>query len=308
MKMSNSMWVACLLAAGVLATSGCSRAEPSPEAKITPAVTSEADLSLPLDAYDLDVTARSVVQTARYKLIKDCLISFGLPFKPHDTRPVTYPRNATYLGWLGAKQVQQYGYSGPPGQKREEAAAVTGIRGYVIPKRQDAVHVGTIRRYHGKAVPEGGCDGLAQRTLNGNAPGPDGKVPAKPGIYKNLYVFMDNASDLAYRDSRMKSIDERWSRCMHAAGFSYPAPGYAESDSRWSSRGGEEATWTPPTAAELRVARADERCRLQVDYSGARRAIYRDAQQKIIDANRPALDRLRTLLETRYANAVNVMK
>ncbi|MFG1612848.1 hypothetical protein ACGFI3_08810 [Nonomuraea wenchangensis] len=100
----------------VLAVTGaCSTDVPSPEAH---RVKSEADLILPLDAYDLNGVERSIVQSARYRLIERCLSDFGLSFRPHDTKPVAYPKNASYLGWLGAKQVGTYGYSGPRGQAR----------------------------------------------------------------------------------------------------------------------------------------------------------------------------------------------
>lgn len=294
-----------LLVAAVLVVSGaCSVEARAHEARH---VKSEADLVLPLDAYDLGVTERSVAQSARYRLIERCLSEFGLPFRPHDTKPVTYPKNASYLGWLGAKQVSKYGYSGPPGQVTEVSAAVTGIRGYPIPHNQEAVQVGTIKKFHGKAVPREGCDGQAQRTLNGSAPGPDGVTPAKPSIYKILYVYMDDAAELAYRDERISAANAKWSICMRAAGYDYTMPTEAEVDDRWAGRGDTEGPWQPPAADEIATAVADERCRLQIDYSGARLAAYADAQRAIIAQHGQEVDRLKALLSTRHTNALKVM-
>ncbi len=288
----------------VLAVTGaCSTDVPSPEAH---RVKSEADLVLPLDAYDLNGIERSIVQSARYRLIERCLSDFGLSFSPHDTKPVAYPKNASYLGWLGAKQVGTYGYSGPRGQAAEAAAAVTGIRGYSIPRSQEAVQVGTVKRFRGKAVPREGCDGQAQRTLNGNAPGPDGVAPAKPSIYKMLYAYMDDAAELAYQDKRVSAANSEWSTCMRRSGYGYTMPAEAEADKRWAGRGDTEA-WRQPTADEIKTALADERCRLQVDYSGARLAAYADAQRTVIARHEQEINRLKTLLRTRYANALKVM-
>ncbi|GAB2961300.1 hypothetical protein ACFMQL_13070 [Nonomuraea fastidiosa] len=266
-------------------------------------MTSAKDLVLPLDAYDLNAVERSVVQTARYHLIERCLSRYGLPFKPHDTRPVTYPKNASYLGWLGAKQVGTYGYSGPRGQLAEVAAAVDGIRGYLIPPSQDAVQTGTVKRFRGKPVPPEGCDGEAQRRLNGDAPGPDGVAPAKPHIYKQLYVYMDDAAEIAYQDERIKAANAAWSACMREAGHRYAMPAEAEADPRWASRRDTE----PPTKDELSTAVADERCRLQVNYSGARLAAYADAQRAVIARHKQEVERLATLQRTRYANAQKVL-
>ncbi|MEO3892718.1 hypothetical protein [Nonomuraea sp. B5E05] len=267
----------------------------------------ESDLVLPLDTYDLTSEQRSTVQTARYLLIERCVAGFGLKFKPHNTKPIAYPKNASYLGWLGAKKVAENGYSGPPGQWEEAAAAVSGIRGYVIPRKQDAVHVGTVKTYKGRAVPSEGCDGWAQRKLNGNAPGPDGKVPAKPHIYKNLYVLMDDAAIAAYNHPQVQAAGSAWSECMRASGFTYPDPPAAESDKRWAGRGGQDSAWQPPGKDEIAVAVADEACRLKVDYSGARKRAYASAQEKIIAANRPTIDRLSNLLKVRYANAAKIL-
>ncbi len=294
------------ITAFLAAASACSAPSPSspPQSRT---VQNESDLFLPLDAYDLTSEQRSTVQTARYLLIERCVARFGLKFKPHNTKPIAYPKNASYLGWLGAKKVAEYGYSGPPGQWEEAAAAVSGIRGYDIPRKQDAVHVGTVKTYRGRAVPSEGCDGWAQRKLNGNAPGPDGKVPAKPHIYKNLYVLMDDAAIAAYNHPQVRAAGSAWSECMRASGFIYPDPPSAESDKRWAGRGGQDSAGQSPGKDEIAVSVADEACRLKVDYSGVRKRAYASAQGKIIAANRLTLDRLSGLLKARYANAVKIL-
>jgi hypothetical protein len=295
--------IAGILTLACLASAGCAAQEaPAPKNRI---VATEGDLVLPLDAYDLVPDRRAVVQTARYRLIEQCLSDFGLRFPGHDTSPVHYPRNAAYLGWLGAKQVRKFGYTGPPGQVVEQDAAVSGIRGYTIPPEQEAVHTGIVAEAGGRAVPDGGCDGAAQRVLNGDARSADGKTRAAPHEYKQLYVFMDDAAQLAHRDPRIGDVDAAWANCMRTAGFGYTTPTSAERDPRWAGRLGADS-WHPSSSDEIEVATADEKCRLDVDYSGVKRVVLGEAQRELIAEKEPELDRLRDLLATRYENALKV--
>ncbi|MGP3965824.1 hypothetical protein ACTWPT_58770 [Nonomuraea sp. 3N208] len=303
-----------------LLAGACSDTDPNDGSRPTSAATvvrTAEDLGLPLDKYDLDAKGRSIVQTARYALIAQCLAAFGLRMPKHDTSPATYPANADYLGWLGALNVSKNGYTGTEDQLLNlRPAARDGIRGYRIPADQDAVHTGTIRSYRGKRVPPEGCDGEAQRKLNGQAPGPDGKVPARPHIYKDLYVLMDDAaeaaasSDGSRMDQRIAESTARWSACMKARGFTYSQPSDAEHDPRWVGRrdvpvGRQHLA--PPTREELKTATADEQCRLEANYSGAKKAAWTEAQLDIITANAEKLDRLRNLQQTRYRNALKVI-
>ncbi|GIH62941.1 hypothetical protein [Microbispora siamensis] len=274
-----------------------------------PVVSSEKDLVLPLDAYDLDAQGRSVVQTARYKLIARCLARYHFKMKPHDTSPVNYPRNAAYLGWLGARDVSRYGYIGPPEQQAGIAAALDGIRGYQIPPSYEPIFTGSISEYKGMKVPKNGCDGEAQSILNGNTPGPDNTTPAAPSAYKNLYSFMEDAATAGYADDRVELAEELWSRCMKDAGFQYRRTWEAETDKRWTKRGEVSPGGTPagPGPDEIRTATADERCRLKVNYSGIRLAAYADSQRAIISRNKPAIERLKTLIRVRYENSLKVL-
>ncbi|WP_405139652.1 hypothetical protein OG589_23735 [Sphaerisporangium sp. NBC_01403] len=112
-----------------------------------------------------------------------CLARFGFTMPPHNTSRSDYPANAEYLGWLGALDVSKNGYTGTERQLLSDIeAARAGIRGYSIPLEQDDVQTGGVSTFKGKPVPKYGCDGESQRQLNGQAPGPDGKVPAMPHI------------------------------------------------------------------------------------------------------------------------------
>ncbi|GAA3158765.1 hypothetical protein GCM10020001_098530 [Nonomuraea salmonea] len=49
------------------------------------------------------------LSSPHWGLLDRCLKGLGHPFRPHDGSPVTYPKNASYLAWLGARQVGRYG-------------------------------------------------------------------------------------------------------------------------------------------------------------------------------------------------------
>ncbi|WP_153054465.1 hypothetical protein [Planomonospora sphaerica] len=265
------------------------------------------DLTLPMDSYDLDNVRRARVQEARFKIIRECLKGFDLVMPEHDTGPIRYPRNAAYLGWLGEKEVHRHGYLGPAGQEAEEFAALDGLRMFDIPVDQDAAHTGLgASKVNGVRVPRGGCAGEAERALNAGAAGPDGSGPAKENDFKRLYSLMEDAATEGFRDERIREADARWSECMEKKGFSYGKPFDAQSDRRWqlgdSGRGRRSVS-----ALEIKTAVADEQCRLQVDYSGVRRAAYTEAQNAIIEKNRGVLRNLKELMEKRYSNAVKIL-
>jgi hypothetical protein len=110
-----------------------------------------------------------------------------------------------------------------------------------------------------------------------------------------------------HRDKRVTAANAGWHACMRAAGYQYTMPGDAEADNRWAGRGDTGGPWQPPKTDEVATATADEHCRLQVDYSGARLAAYAEAQQAIIVRHKQEIHRLKTLLHTRYTNALKVM-
>ncbi|MET8049249.1 hypothetical protein ABZU75_16790 [Streptosporangium sp. NPDC005286] len=94
---------------------------------------------------------------------------------------------------------------------------------------------------------------------------------------------------------------------MKSKGFSYKEPFEAQSDPRWQAGDSGRGRRTVSTL-EIKTAVADEQCRLQVNYSGVRRAAYVDAQNAIIIKNRDLLQRLTNLMETRYANATEILE
>lgn len=266
------------------------------------------DFVLPMDVYDLDNVRRAYVQEARFKVLGSCLKKFGFTMPKHDVTPIRYPKNAAYLGWLGEKDVAHYGYLGPKDQDAEEFAALDGLRMFVIPAEQDAAHSGIgASRVNGIKIPKMGCAGEAERALNAGATGLDGTKLVKEYDFKRLHSLMEDAAVTGFKDKRIAEAAVRWSDCMKSKGFSYKEPFEAQSDPLWQAGYSGRGRRTVSTL-EIKTAVADEQCRLQVNYSGVRRAAYVDAQNAIIIKNRDLLQRLQNLMETRYANATEILE
>ncbi|WP_283137384.1 hypothetical protein [Rhizohabitans arisaemae] len=271
---------------------------PSPHP--TPTPTSAADLVLPLDAYDLSASERAEVQRAKMKIIDACMRAFNLRLKLPDGRPIAYPKNAGYLGWLGEDQVAKYGYVGPPGQREEAVAAVTGLRGFALPDSHAGVLMGEISSFNGEAVPAGGCNSVAESQLSRGA-----SVTGAVRQYeeRQLHMFSDDAAQTAFEDPRLGAADRAWSTCMKGSEYHYSNPGEAEGDPRWASNAIDETPKSRGTEVEIATATADEACRRQTNYNGVRLAIYADHQLAIIKKNKAVLLRIKEIHRTRLENS-----
>lgn len=266
-------------------------------------ITSSNDLTLPLDSYDLDAQERAVVQRARGVLLRTCMTHYGFKVALPAQTPVLYPRNAAFLGWLGAKQVSRYGYSGPPGQLLEEASAANGLRPFPpIAGLQGAVFAGEVETVGGKRVPPGGCNAAAEKLLSRRAVSTDGSSPAPAFADRKLGSFAADAAERAYADDRLRAADQAWSACMRASGYVYDRPSGAREDPRWATRENE-----PAGATEKKTATADEKCRSATNYIGIRKMLYTDHQQRIIRDEESTLRWIAGLLRARLAMAHEVL-
>ncbi len=220
---------------------------------------------------------------------------------------IEYPKNANYLGWLGDKEVETYGYAGPPEQQEDANAAATGLRPFKIPDTHFGVFEGKVREAGGKAVPEGGCSGAVEAMLDKGATGLTGNGLPHKFEERQLYVLADDAAEDAYRDTRLREAEKMWSGCMAEAGYNYATPSDAEGDPRWASTVANDGKAPERgSQAEIEVATADHRCRLDTNYYGKRQAIYAAYQQRIIDNNASMLNSIRSLMQKRLMNARKV--
>lgn len=293
-----------VVAAGLAASTQLSF---SASATSAPQVRTAADLSLPLDRFDLSSDEQSIVQEARFKLLKACMRTFDAQLAPPEVSPVRVPRNAAYLQWLGHYEVAKYGYAGPPGLAEEIDAAQDGRRGFAVSRASMQVLKGQVKEAAGRDVPAGGCDGRVAGLLDSS--GGDLVGSALPaGGEQRLYEWADEAAE-AGNDPRLHEAEAVWSACMKDAGFDYATPIKAQLDPRWAVTVNNDDNPPPRgTADEIRTAVADEKCRISTNYYGARKAIYTEYQEKLIAEHRTELDAIRSRNSVRLENAQKYLR
>lgn len=142
--------------------------------------------------------------------------------------------------------------------------------------------------YEGKAIPEGGCIGQAQREVEGAAAGST--------VTNELGYAAWEASNT---DSRVLAGFSEWSRCMATAGFDYKTPMDANNDQRWA---GPKAS-----SEEIAVAVADVKCKKVTNLVGIRLAVDTAYQLRAIAANSEKLQSLRVALDRQGSNAAAVL-
>jgi hypothetical protein len=265
-----------------------------------------ADLVLPLDVYELGPVDRAQVLRARFGLIAECLRQYQIDFQAPAVEPATYPQNAGYLGWIEERQVGRYGYVGPPGYT--SIKAMDGFEPYSVTDEQFRVLIGKIKRFHGKAVPPGGCEAKADSVLNQGAEGVPATEIAKRFNEDEVPALASDAAGAAFRDGRIAAAERTWSDCMERAGFHYRTTSDATGDPRWATTAANDQIDLPRgTPEEIRTALADSTCRRDVNYYGIRQAVYTEYQNKIIASHRGRLDMIKLLNEARLANAKKVL-
>ncbi|MER5628770.1 hypothetical protein ABT061_47925 [Streptosporangium sp. NPDC002544] len=296
--------VARRLLAGLLAVigaTGCSAAREDKAVSAISAPRTAADLTLPLDAYDLPAADRKIVDKARFMMLADCTRKFGVELKalPLPAQPEEH-KNAGYLAWLGDRQVEKYGYTGPPAQLLESA----GFTGYSISDEQAIVLNGRRRNFHGKALPVGGCTGRTEALLGQGSLELLGGRAARVREEQDLFMLADDASQSAYTDPRIRDAEQVWSNCMKEKGFDYPNPEAAVGDPRWGYNAANDHNLKPQgTPEEIATATADTTCRMDTNYYGARQAAYRDSQNRIIAKNQDRLNRIKIINQAQIKNA-----
>ncbi|WP_369147709.1 hypothetical protein [Streptomyces sp. R44] len=294
------------LAVTALALTGCSTGKPTGIAGPTPAAAvaprSAADASawtLPMQAYHPTTEQSRTLARAERKLVGQCLQGFGIAWKPAPELPAIGPRNM--LDWRygihDAGMSAKFGYQVDPAQQARYDAALREadarpqlsadaqvvLGGTDLPAEllQNAGPEARRGFYGGRKIPEGGCFGEARRTLGGSAQG------ASPLVQR----LTNESYPASMADPLVKAVFGRWSACMKAKGFTYPAPMAANDDPRFRpSPGGA-------SRAEIDTALADIDCRAthrvaetwhEAETRIQRAAIARDAT--VLAADRRALD------------------
>ncbi|MEU6624172.1 hypothetical protein ABZ926_25820 [Streptomyces litmocidini] len=305
------------LAVAALALSACSTgqrpADAAPEAAATTAaVRSAADPSswtLPMQAYRPTAEQARTLARAEQKLVGRCLQEFGIPWKPAPELPPIGPKNM--LDWRygihDAEMSAKFGYQVDPAQQaRYDQALREADARPRLSDDQQLVLGGTdvpaellrkvgpeARRgyYEGRRIPEGGCFGRARRTLGGSA----------QGVSPLVQRLTNESYPASMEDPLVKAVFARWSACMKAKGFAYPAPMAANDDPRFRPRS-EGAS-----RAEIDTALADIACRATHRVAEVWHAAEVRIQRASVARNATALAADRRALDASLREAADVL-
>ncbi|MFJ1551198.1 hypothetical protein [Streptomyces sp. NPDC088246] len=232
--------------------------------------------------------------------------TFEFDFKSPKVSASKYPKNATKLGWLGANDVDRYGYRGPVGFADDMAAAARrGSRPIVIPEDQLSVFEGSVASYRGKVVPQGGCDEETRRRLNGGQISVD-KADPTVSPERGIQALRQQAGDRARSDRRFSSTVLSWSACMSKRGFRYRNPDESMSDPRWTPE--VQAAGSPPSRREIATAAADRDCREEVNFSGVLQFLVAHYEGDAIRMQSRRVHEIAELLKARARNASKILR
>ncbi|MGI5373766.1 hypothetical protein ACQEV2_05820 [Streptomyces sp. CA-251387] len=253
-----------------------------------------AEMTLPLEAYQLTPADYERSQQALWKLTTSCMKDIGFTsfeFLPSTgTADQIEAHEDVRYGTYNQQDAERNGYRPDFGKgargaviggeepkfTAEEEAALDGVS----PQRtaEEPKKVRTTKS--GEAIPEGGCYGQALDKLTGGQ--------------SDLYLDDTLAEELngqsyeqSLKDQKVTTVFARWSACMAAKGFTYKSPIDANNDPSFT---GDTAG-----AAEKKVAVADTACKNSTDLV----SVWHDAeaaiQRTLISEHGPELAKRKAL-------------
>jgi hypothetical protein len=241
--------------------------------------------ALPLDAYQPTAAERTSIQQAQNLMFVRCMQKFGFTIDVPAARALPFATNEQRYGVTDAQQAATYGYhvarpqNVPPAREPALSPAAAAV---ADGNRTDD--------YADLRVPDGGCVAEAKRLLSAGA-------PSVPNEYLAQKLAMESFAQ-SKADSRVLAKFREWSACMKTAGYTYATPTDANDDVAFRS--------PDPTAAEIAVAQADVRCKEQVGLISLWAAVETAYQTRAVERNAEALEKLRSLLTIRVANATRL--
>jgi hypothetical protein len=276
------------LAAGLLACGGPAENGAEPPIGPVPAAVDGATLRLPLDDYLGEVDDWRRLADAHRRLAGECLSRFGydLPPDPNEAGIRVEFGNSRRYGITDPVLAAAHGYAPGPEPARE-------ARRREVPP--DAVALDVLvgrgaRSVDGQAVPEGGCQGEAQRRLAGTTPPPeDPQLPQRLGM---------ESWQRSAQDSRVRAAVAAWSDCMRERGLDYADPLGPPADPRF--RGG-------PSPEEISAAAADLDCKARSALVPVWSMVETAYQERAIEQHAGELARLRTWQLSRFRTAQEVL-
>jgi hypothetical protein len=289
---------AVILAAVVGALTACAGppAAPQPHPATTsgmPRLLETVALHLPVQDYLATNAQVQMVSRARDVLVQECMHTFGFTYPgPRSYADHYGPRSLVdrRYGITDIKLAAQDGYGmgarDPARQKRPAAARTT-------PSWETALTGQGRSQLQGRKVPDGGCYGQADRTL-------DGSTAASPNNVAQALQFESYAR--SQQDPRVVAVFADWSSCMAARGYQYTSPMTAMADPRFEHVAGHTAD-----ANEIAVARADIACKGQVNVIGVWFTVESDYQRDRIANDTHAFLDLRRNLEREVDSARTIL-
>jgi len=267
---------------GACAACDASGAGPGPAPAPTPTPTSAAALHLPLDAYALSDAQEAVDEYLGLFLEKACMARLGFSFLPglnagyaaRDARAFV-EFDSRLWGISNPAQARLYGYHLPPWAQQAHNSRPQSL-GSLSPGEQVALLGIQLTKQQGggsaserpPGVPVGGCRGLAQREAAATGVG---DVDQTTAIIAQLRL---ESFERARADPRMRKVFAEWSSCMRASGHRYSTPFKPTFNMA-----------APPTAREVRTAKADVACKYRTNLLGVAYAVQADYQNALIQAH-----------------------
>jgi hypothetical protein len=266
--------------------SGSDPSAAEPDIGDVPLVRDYHDLALPLDGYALSTVEYSAVRRAAWRLVNECVTSFGGRYTVpealmlRDVPQFDHPHARRY-GVADEASAAARGYNLPPAQRppsegrpfewKPSEAELLLVRG-----RPADADVPAPRAADGRELPEGGCQGEADRVLAAGA-----AVPPDQALGEKLAVEQNGR---ALADSRVAAAMKLWSDCMAAGGYRY--------DTIWQPN--EEPWPEPANDREIATAVADVRCKRETNLLGTMEAVEAAYQRRAIEQHGEQLAAVQT--------------
>jgi hypothetical protein len=216
-------------------------------------------LRLPIEAYRPTAAQQNVVDDAVEQVTGECMTQYGLTYTPTTSNLPDVHETAREYGIGDLATARKYGYHSATQtftDKSKDDSAPPQAAGQLLVLTGSSTGADTTSgpnkaTYHGKAIPDGGCSGLAQRAVTGADDIDPNSVP------DSILVEMWKQSQ---SDTRVIAVIAAWSTCMKSAGFAYASPLDAPDDPAF--------TGPTPTAHEITTAVADMRCKQSTNLIG----------------------------------------
>jgi hypothetical protein len=281
---------------------GSAAGQEPPPVTGTPVLLGVRSLVLPIEPYLFTNRQMAAILRARQALVVPCMRRFGIDWPVSGSTPaigtgmVAGMKNAANMsrryGITDPAEAARYGYHLAPGARQrttkdpsarppnaDTLAVLTGRTAEGAPARA---------RYHGRAIPEGGCQGQATARISGAA-----QRLGNDQVASEINVVSYQRSTT---DPRVTSVFRAWSACMRERGYSYAAPTEAPGkDPRF--------TGPEPTRAEITLARADVACKGETNVIGVWFTVDAAYQRQMMASKSAELTRAKNAIRTQTATA-----